>query len=104
MQERGLHKGLQLRLETLAARIRTLKQNMGRMESVKKIEELGKIEQLEARKKDLEHLLQELDREAPSFRHEMKYEFAKLSYDLSGAFEDFIMSIDSRYRPGQHSG
>ena len=104
MQERSLHRELELRLDTLVARIRTLKQNMGRMESLKQIEELGKIEQLERRKKDLERLLQELDREAPGFRHEMKHEFAKLSYDLSGAFEDFIMSIDSRYRPGQHSG
>ena len=104
MQERTLHRGLELRLDTLTARIRTLKQNIGRMEGIKQVEELGKIEQLERRKEDLERLLQELDREAPGFRHEMKYELAKLSYDLSGAFEDFIMSIDSRYRPGQHSG
>ncbi len=100
MHGKGLHRGFELRLGTLAARIRTLNANVARMEGLSKIEELRKIDLLERRKKDLERLVQEYDCEAPGFRHAMKYELAKLSYDLSGAFDDFIMSIDSRYRPG----
>ena len=104
MQEKGSRRGLELRLKTLEARIRTLKSNMAQMEGTKKLEELGKIERLERRKEELERLLQELNREAPGFRHEIKCELAKLSYDFSGVFEDFIMSIDSRYRPSQQPG
>jgi hypothetical protein len=100
MHGKGLHKGLELRLGTLAARIRTLKANAARMEGLRKVEETRKVDLLERRKNELEHLLEELDREAPGVRHEIKYELAKLSYDLSGAFEDFIMSVDSRYKPG----
>jgi hypothetical protein len=100
MQEKRSHSGLELRLGTLAARIRTLKANAARMEGLRKVEESRKVDLLERRQKNLEHLLQELDREDRGLRHEIKYELAKLSYDLSGAFEDFIMSVDSRYAPG----
>jgi hypothetical protein len=100
MQGKGVHTGLELRLGTLAARIRTLKANAARMDGLGKFEECRKVDLLERRQKDLERLLQEFDREDRGFRHEIKYELAKLSYDLSGAFEDFIMSIDSRYKPG----
>ena len=93
-----LHRGLEVRLETLAARIRTLKANVARMEGPTRMEERRKIDLLECRKGNLERLLQELDREDRGFRHVIKYEVAKLSYDLSGAFEDFVMSTDSRYR------
>ena len=99
MHRKDLHRGLELRLGTLAARIRTLKANAARMEGPTGMEELRKIDLLESRKRDLERLLQELDREDPGVRHAIKYEVAKLSYDLSGAFEDFVMSTDSRYRP-----
>ena len=67
------------------------------------MEEHRKVDLLERRKKDPERLLQELDREDRGFRHEIKYELAKLSYDLSGAFEDFILSVDSRYKPGSET-
>ncbi|MFY9877749.1 MAG: hypothetical protein WAL20_19225 [Rhodomicrobium sp.] len=100
MQGKRSHSGFELRLGTLAARIRTLKANVSRMEGLRKAEEGRKVDLLERRKSDLEHLLQELDSEDPGVRHEIKYELAKLSYDLSGAFEDFIMSVDSRYGPG----
>ena len=103
MQGKDLHKGLEVRLGTLAARIRTLKANVARMEGLRKAEESRKINLLEKRKNDLERLLQELDHEDPGVLHKIKYEVAKLSYDLSGAFEDFIMSVDSRYTPGPHS-
>jgi hypothetical protein len=70
------------------------------MEGLRKVEESRKVDLLERRQKDLERLLQELDREDPGVQHKIKYELAKLSYDLSGAFEDFLMSVDSRYTPG----
>jgi hypothetical protein len=70
------------------------------MEGLRKAEEGRKVALLERRKSDLEHLLQKLDSEDPGVRREIKNELAKLSYDLSGAFEDFIMSVDSRYGPG----
>jgi hypothetical protein len=100
MNKKGLHRGLELRLETLAARIRTLKSNIARMEGSRKSGECRKLDLLETRKKELERLLRELDREDGGLRHGIRYEVAKLSYDLSGAFEDFIMSVDSRYTLG----
>jgi len=62
-----LHRGLELRLGTLAARIRTLKANVARMEGPTRMEERRKIDLLESRKGNLERLLHELDREDQGF-------------------------------------
>ncbi|MGO9172061.1 MAG: hypothetical protein ACLP7P_08865 [Rhodomicrobium sp.] len=97
MGQASLHEGLELRLETLAARIRMLREKMERTEGLKKIEEFGELDQLERRQKELEGRMQELDREGPSFRRDMKNELEKLSYDLSAAVEDFNMRIDSGF-------
>jgi hypothetical protein len=97
MEEPGLHRGLELRLKALAARIRTLKEKMERAEALQRIEDLGEIDQLERRYKLLQGRLDELNREGKGFRHGVKNELEKLSYDLSGAVEDFIIRIDSGY-------
>jgi hypothetical protein len=79
---------------------------MAGAEGIEKIEDLGEIDRLERRRQELKTQLDELNREGPGFRHEMKNELEKLSADLSGAGEAFIMWTDSGYRPDkrrQHS-
>jgi predicted nucleic acid-binding Zn-ribbon protein len=98
MEQSGLHRGLELRLEALAARIRTLRDKMERAEGLQRIEELAEIDQLERRYKLLQSRLDELNREGKGFRHGLRNELEKLSYDLSGAVEDFIIRIDSGFR------
>jgi hypothetical protein len=73
MEQAGLHRGLALRLEVLANRIRTLKDKMSGAEGLRKIEGLAGIERLE-----------------------------RLSADPFGALDDFIMRTDSRYSPEKH--
>ncbi|MGO9547529.1 MAG: hypothetical protein ACLPPF_22395 [Rhodomicrobium sp.] len=92
MEQAGLHQGLELRLEVLKDRMRTLAEKMSRAEGVQKIDNLGDLDRLERR-------YDELNREGPGFRHELKNELEKLSADLSGTLDDFIMWTDSGYRP-----
>ncbi len=99
MERADLHQGLELRLEVLANRIGTLKEKMARAQGPQKIENLGDIDRLERRYKELQGQLDELNREGPSFRHEVKNELEKLSADLSGAVDDFLMWTDSGYQP-----
>ena len=99
MEQTGPHRGLELRLNVLEDRIRMLKDKMNRAEGVQKIEATGAINRLEERYKELKDHLDELNREGPGFRHGMKNELEKLSFDLSGALEDFITWADSGYHP-----
>jgi len=99
MQQARLHRGLELRLKVLGDRIRTLKDKMSRTEGLQKIEALGVIGRLEGRYKELKDRLDELNREGPGFRHGMKNQLEKMSFDLSGALEDFITWADSGYHP-----
>ncbi len=99
MKRKSPHRGLELRLEVLRHRIRTLTEKMSRAEGIQKIENLAGIGWLERRYGELERRLDELNREGPGFRHEIKNEFVKLSSDLSSSLGDFIMRTDSRYQP-----
>jgi archaellum component FlaC len=99
MAQGGLHQGLELRVEVLADRIARLKDKMNRAEGIQKIENLGDLERLEGRYKDLKDRLDALNREGPGFRHQVKNELEKLSADLSGTLDDFIMWMDSGYHP-----
>ena len=99
MGQAGLHQGLELRLKVLGDRIRSLKDKMSHAEGLRKIEALAVIERLEGRYKELNDRLDELNREGRGFRHGMKNELEKLSFDLSGALEDFITWADSGYHP-----
>ena len=83
MQERGLHQGLELRLETLAERIAALKYKMSMAKGVERIEEFAQAEQLEQRHKVLAEQLEALNREGPGFRQDLKAELEKLAYDLA---------------------
>ena len=85
MKRKSPHRGLELRLEVLRHRIRTLTEKMSRTEGIQKIENLAGIGWLERRYGELEQRLDELNREGPGFRHEIKNEFVKLSSDLSGS-------------------
>jgi len=99
MGQGDLHRGLELRLQVLGDHISTLKDKMSRAEGLQKIEALGDIGRLEERYKELKDRLDELNREGPSFRHGMRNELEKLSFDLSGALEDFITWADCGYHP-----
>ena len=99
MEQASLDQGLEMRLEHLASRIESLKAQIATAEGFEKIDEIGRLDQLEHRYKDLENRMRELNREGPGFRHEMKNELEKLSYDLSGAIDEFIMWVDFGYHP-----
>jgi molecular chaperone GrpE (heat shock protein) len=101
MEAAGSQRGLELRLETLSARIRMLRQKVERTEGIDKILGHAEIAQLERRKKALEERVLKLNRESSGFRRSLKSEAAKLSYDLSSAVEDLMLLIDSGYRTGK---
>lgn len=95
MEQHGLHRGLELRLEALAARIAALRLKMGAAQGAEKIEDFGEIEELEHRHKRLAEQLSALNREGPGFRQDVKAELEKIADDLSGTVEDFVMRVDS---------
>ena len=99
MEKTGLHPGLEMRLNTLAARIATLKEKMSQAKGLERIDALGEIVELERRYKRLEDRLGALNREGPGSRQDMKAELEKVSDDLMGALEDLMMWTDSGYRP-----
>ncbi len=97
MHEQGLHRGLELRLETLSDRIRALKQKTFRLEGIQKLQSEAKVAELEQRRNELEARLQELHREGEGFRQSLKDEIDKLTYDLGSNLDDYIMRLDSEY-------
>ena len=101
MEQAGLHQGLELRLEVLRHRMRTLAEKMSRAEGVQKIENLGDLDRLERRYDELRRRLNELNREGPGFRHGVTYELEKFFSDVVGSFGDFIMWTDFRYLTGK---
>ncbi len=93
--------GLEMRLEHLGSRIEELKAKIETAQGFEKMDEIGRLDQLEHRYKDLEDRLRQLHRESPGIRHDMKNEFEKLSYDLSGGIDEFIMWVDSGFQRGE---
>jgi predicted nucleic acid-binding Zn-ribbon protein len=98
MAEHGLHRGLELRLEALAARIAALRQKMSRAKGAEKIEAFGEVDELDRRYAGLAERLRALDSEGPGLRQNAAAEVEKLADDLSGALEDFTMWVDSGYQ------
>jgi hypothetical protein len=94
-----IQRGLELRLEVLAARIRLLHDKAARATGIEKIALHGRIRQLEQRYLDLQSRLAELKRGGSGLRQGLKRELAKLSYDFSGALDDLFFRIDAGYRP-----
>jgi len=101
MEQKSLHQGLEMRLDHLHFRIEALKAKIKIAQGVEKMDEIGRLDQLEHRYEDLGERLRQLSRESPGFRHNMKNEFEKLSYDLSGAFDEFILWVDSGFQRGE---
>jgi predicted nuclease with TOPRIM domain len=101
MEQTSVHKGLEMRLEHLGYRIEGLKAKIETAQGFEKMDAIGRLDQLEHRYKDLEDRLRQLNREAPGIRHDMKNEFEKLSYDLSGTIDEFIMWVDSGFQRGE---
>ncbi len=99
MEQVSLHRGLELRLEALAARIRMLREKTDRTGGVEKLDGHRQIDELEQRQKSLETRLDELRSEDPTASHGLTDEVEKLSYDLSGAVDNVILWVDSGYRP-----
>lgn len=98
MEEQGLHRGLELRLEALAERIATLRWKMLQAKGAEKIADASEIDELERRYEILAGRLRALNREGPGFRQDAKAELEKVADDLSGTVEDFVMWVDSGYR------
>ncbi len=97
MRQRRRYLVLEARLQALAARIEELKRRLSSAKGVKRIEELGEIEELESRHKKLTDRLEELDREGPGFRQDVRAELEAMADDLTGAVEDFMIWADSGY-------
>lgn len=95
MEETSLHRELEIRLTALATRIAELRHKMSRAKGAEKIEEFGEITELEKRHATLAGRLQDLHQEGTGFRHEMKVELERLTDDLSGAVENFVLWADS---------
>jgi predicted nucleic acid-binding Zn-ribbon protein len=91
MKATGLHPGLERRLKALETRIGKLKSEMARAKGVDKLDELGDVEVLEQRYKELEARLAALNREGPGFRQDLKAEAEKMADDLAANFEDFAL-------------
>jgi hypothetical protein len=89
MEETGLHPGLEIRLTALATRIAELRRKMTGAKGPEKIEELGKIEELERRHKVLADRLQKLNDEGPGFRQDTKADIEKVADDLTGRCRGF---------------
>jgi predicted nucleic acid-binding Zn-ribbon protein len=94
----GLHPGLELRLEALAERIGVLRRAMAKATGVERLADLGEIDELDRRFRRLADRLRALNREGPGFRSDVKAEVEKITDDLSGTVEDFLMWIDAGYR------
>jgi hypothetical protein len=73
-----------------------LKARMETAQGFEKMNEISSLDQL--RYKDLEDRLRQLSHENPSIRHNMRNEFQKLSCDLSGAIDEFIIWDYSNYQ------
>jgi predicted nucleic acid-binding Zn-ribbon protein len=97
MELHGLHPTLELRLEALAQRIRSLREKMKRAQGSEQIEDLADIQQLERRYEILAQRLQALDNKGPGVRQDAEAELERLTDDLSAVIEDFGMRIDSHY-------
>lgn len=95
MNQQGLHRGLELRLEALASRIAALRQKTNTVAGTEKIEMLGEIDELQRRYEQMVERLRALDREGAGFRQDTKAELEKIADDLSGSVDDFITWVDS---------
>lgn len=98
MEKAGLHRGLELRLEALAARIAALRHKMSKAEGAERIEAFGTIEEMEQRYRTLADRLRALNQEGPGFRQDAKAEIEKVVDDLSGTVESFVLQVDSSYQ------
>lgn len=98
MEEHGLHRGLEARLEALAIRIAAARQSLGADTGSKKIAQLAEIKELEHRYTMLAERLAALNREGAGFRQDVKAELEKVADDLSAIVDDFLMRVDSDYR------
>ncbi len=98
MEQKRLDHGLKVGLDHLRFRIEALKAKIKIAQGIEKMDEIGRLDQLEHRYKELEDRMRQLSHESPGFRRNMKNEFEKLSFDLSGAFDEFIMWVDSGFQ------
>ncbi|MGA7327933.1 MAG: hypothetical protein WBX25_26465 [Rhodomicrobium sp.] len=97
MHEQSLHRGLELRLETLSDRIRTLKQKTARLEGIQKLQSEARVAELEQRRNELEARMQELNSQGKGFQQSLKDEIDMLTYDLGSNLDDYVMRLDSEY-------
>ena len=104
MNQHGLHRDLELRLEALAARIASLRKSMKAARGTERMEDFGEIVELERRHQALAAQLQQLNREGPGFRPDVKAEVERLTDDLTAIVDDFVNRTDAAVRPGWRGG
>jgi hypothetical protein len=104
MEQGGRDRGVELRLEALAARIRIMRARVERRDGMDKLEGYAMLAQLERRYGKLEARARELQRGNKGLLHLLKCQIEKLSYDVSSAVEDLMMFVDSGYSLGRKSG
>jgi uncharacterized protein YlxW (UPF0749 family) len=103
MLSEGMHPGLQLRAEMLAARIDRLKQRLRKETGRERIDDAIEIEALERRYKALQERLRDLDRQGGGLRVAIKSAMAQVAYDFTMSTDAFIRRLDSAYRSSLRS-
>ena len=90
MEEPGLHPGLEIRLSVLATRIADLREKASHAISLGRMEDFGKIEELERCCKSLDDDLCQLGSEGPDFRLGAKAEIEAGADVLAQLIEDHM--------------
>lgn len=89
---------LEERLSDLGARIAQLRQKMSGAGDPERSGELGEVEQLEQRHRQIQAQLQGLHAEGTEFRQDAKADIEKVADDLGGALDEFTRWVDSGYQ------
>ncbi len=98
MPRTGLHPGLELRADLLAARILDLRNKMKNDSGVARIDDRCEIEQLERRRRALEQRLVQLDHEGGGLLARLKSALTQVSFDTAASFDAFMRRLDANFR------
>jgi hypothetical protein len=105
MNATSCHPALKQRLTDLERRIGELKVKIAAARGVQKIEDVGDIEDLEQRHKELAAQLDNLDREGRGWAQNVKAELDLMADDLTASIERCMTRADDgsleAVRPGQ---
>ena len=100
--EQVLHRDLEFRLAALAARIASLRKSMKAARGAGKMENFGELAEFERRYQALASRLQQLNREGPGFRPDVKAEVERLTDDLTNIVDNFVNRTDAAFQPERY--